>query len=141
MGEPTDIATVGGERNTALKRLLYRLDGSVNAVLVKDVRCWLRSRKFLVVFFVALAAAQLATIFCVLATSVESDMGSALFTAEGSPESSSVPDAAADAAVRAATVPRAAPRVEGSSVPLSSMEKRRWALWVPMFFIFSKSSR
>lgn len=58
-------------------RALEWIDSRLNAILVKDVRAWLRSKKFLIVFFVALALIQIVTL--VVTAIPDPEMGRTLY--------------------------------------------------------------
>ncbi|MBW2260663.1 MAG: hypothetical protein JRG91_01720, partial [Deltaproteobacteria bacterium] len=57
--------------------LLEWVDQRLNAILVKDVRAWLRSKKFLIVFFIAMVLIQVITFVSTVIP--RSDSGSTLF--------------------------------------------------------------
>jgi hypothetical protein len=57
-----------------------RLDGLLNPMLVRDVRCWLRSKFFLVVFFLAMAASQISVCVAAYASKYDEDSAQVLFT-------------------------------------------------------------
>ncbi len=58
-------------------RLAEWADGRLNPFFVKDVRAWLRSRKFLIIFFSALSVCQVVTIMVI----ARGEKGSNLFSA------------------------------------------------------------
>ncbi len=60
-------------------RLYDWIDYHLNPVLLKDIRGWLRSKVFLIVFFLGLAAATATTVICALVASIEVNIGSQLF--------------------------------------------------------------
>jgi hypothetical protein len=63
-----------------VRRLVDRLDGALNPILVKDTRAWLRSRGFLALFFVVLGLVQTVTINFVLLAVDRPEVGWTLFT-------------------------------------------------------------
>lgn len=60
-------------------RLFIWCDHHLNPILVKDIRCWLRSRVFLAIFFVGLIAAQLTAVTCIVESARNEDIGLELF--------------------------------------------------------------
>lgn len=61
-------------------QMIQWCDDRLNPVLVKDVRCWLKSKKFLVVFFSALTLSLLSTVAATMMSGVDRESGEALFT-------------------------------------------------------------
>jgi len=59
--------------------LAEAIDARLNPVLVKDIRCWLRSKKFLVVFFLGSAAALTATLAFIPLAALQPSAGRPLF--------------------------------------------------------------
>ncbi|MCP4217339.1 MAG: hypothetical protein GY765_22030 [bacterium] len=55
-------------------------DTRLNPVLVKDIRSWLRSRKFMIIYFFALAVIQVFTFFYILASTYSRSQGATLFS-------------------------------------------------------------
>ncbi len=66
-----------GAKSRARPGPLEWADQKLNAILVKDVRAWLRSKKFLIVFFVAMVLIQVITFVMTVIPRVDS--GSTLF--------------------------------------------------------------
>jgi len=59
--------------------LMARIDERLNPILVKDLRSWMRSRRFLVIFFVVLALGQLAIWITVLVVDEDTSVGRQFF--------------------------------------------------------------
>ncbi|MCP4155709.1 MAG: hypothetical protein GY757_48740 [bacterium] len=62
------------------KNLMERFDSMLNPVLVKDIRSWLRSKKFMAVFFLALGITQLVTFQYIIMATTATDTGRPLYT-------------------------------------------------------------
>ena len=66
-----------GAKSAPRPGLLAWVDQRLNAILVKDVRAWLRSKKFLIVFFIAMVLIQVITF--VMTAIPRPETGSILF--------------------------------------------------------------
>jgi len=79
-GAGLDEADGSGATALSLSARLYDwMDYRLNPVLLKDIRGWLRSKVFLIVFFIGLAAATATTVVCSLIAYIEVNVGAQLF--------------------------------------------------------------
>lgn len=74
----SDVADNAQAENN-LSRFIYWLDKNANAMFMKDVRSWLRSKQFLLMFFIGLVASQLMAFVIIFSVDETSRIGSGMF--------------------------------------------------------------